>query len=81
MTQLVSGHTKTKPAFRKSGDSVRLFDPWKKEYLHLSGTGTTKNTTYAWIGTKRQAKTLRDQAVESGQQWPYKAVSSEGVTQ
>lgn len=81
MTQLVTGNSKAKPAFRKSGNSVRFFDPWRKEYLHLSGTGTTRGTAYAWIGTKRQARTLRDQAAERGEHWPYKAVSSEGVDQ
>lgn len=52
---------------------VRLWDPAAKAWLHLSGTGMTTDPAYAWTGTKRQARTLRDRSLAAGQAWPYRA--------
>ena len=54
--------------------TIRLQHRKTREYLHLSGAGTVKGTGTAWIGYKRQARTLRERALVAGQTWPFKAV-------
>lgn len=47
------------------------------EYLHLAGEGVVSGTTFAWLGTRKQARNLRDKAVQKGQEWLFKAVNSD----
>ncbi|MBM2293781.1 hypothetical protein JQX09_17780 [Sulfitobacter pseudonitzschiae] len=80
MTQILNGIMSVKTQYSTSSRHVRFKKPDTDEYLHLSGTGVTKGTTYAWIGTKAQARTLRDRAKSNGQDWPFKAVSPEELS-
>lgn len=54
-------------------DMIRLKDPLTGEYLHLSGTGRTKNVAWSWLGTHQQARTLRERVLERGEGWPWRA--------
>ena len=79
MTQITIGapklvsHYETVPKNR-----VRFRDPNTKQYLHLSGRGFTRGTDYAWIGTRAQARALRDQALAEDREWPFTAVKAKG---
>jgi hypothetical protein len=59
---------------------IRLRDPATEEFLHLSGSGTTRDETYAWIGFKHQARALRAKAIAAGQPWPFRAVRRHDTT-
>lgn len=50
---------------------VRLKNPETRRFLHLSGEGETDGETYAWLGYRHQADTLRDRAAVRGEAWPY----------
>lgn len=52
---------------------VRMRDPSTGRYLHLSGEGDTDKIAYAWLGYRRQAKVLRDRALQRGEAFPFKA--------
>lgn len=80
MTQVVTGSPKLKTELPTSNKNrVRFRDPKTKEYLHLSGTGRTKGTDYAWIGTRVQARAIRDRALSEDQPWPFIAVRPKGA--
>ncbi|WP_371398870.1 hypothetical protein [Marinovum algicola] len=53
---------------------IRLRDRSTGEYLHLSGAGRTLDVTWSWLGTRQQARTLRDRALTLGEDWPWRAV-------
>lgn len=53
---------------------VRLQNPDTGEFLHTSGTGTVHGIKWSWIGFRRQAKNLRSQFTDRGNDWPYKMV-------
>lgn len=55
----------------------RLRDPKSREYLHLSGKGSTAGTDYAWAGTRRQAEKLGERAVARGDVWPFEIMEDE----
>ncbi len=55
----------------KAKDKVRLRDPKTGNLLHLSGAGTTTDTTWSWLGYRHQAKTLRTRATTKGEDWPF----------
>jgi len=67
-------------ANRLAQNMIRLRDPNTEEFLHLSGSGTTRDATYAWIGFKHQARALRAKAIASGQPWPFRAVRRHDTT-
>jgi len=54
-----------------SKNKIRLRNPATGEYLHLSGTGTTRTTAYAWLGCRYQAAVIKQRATQAGQPWPY----------
>ncbi|MGB1390964.1 MAG: hypothetical protein ACPG61_18975 [Paracoccaceae bacterium] len=58
-------------AHRHAPHLIRLRVPETGEYLHMSGTGRTRNRHYAWLGLPRQARILRDRAHVRGEPWPY----------
>ena len=74
VTHITSGLPKIKTEYRAQKPKVRFRIPGTKQYLHLSGTGVTNGTEYAWNGTKAQARALRDRAAAEGWDWPFKAV-------
>lgn len=75
MTQVVTGSARVQIEFQTSQKNrVRFQNPKTKEYLHLSGTGRTTGTDYAWIGTRAQARAIRDRALSGDQPWPFIAV-------
>ncbi|GLT08032.1 hypothetical protein GCM10007928_02630 [Sulfitobacter porphyrae] len=78
MSQIVTGNTRVKTDFRNNSLDVRFRDPETGRYLHLSGAGLTTGTAYAWIGTRKQARTLKERAVARGEDWPFRAVSAGG---
>lgn len=49
----------------------RLQNPDTGLFLHLSGRGEVKGTTYAWSGTPTQAEALRAQARANRKPFPY----------
>jgi hypothetical protein len=49
-----------------------LFDPETRTYLHMSGTGTTRDATWAWSGTIAQARSLQTFYAESGAPFPFR---------
>lgn len=55
----------------------QLFDPETRTYLHLSGTGTTSDATYAWSGTVTQARTLHERAMIRREPWPWQLLHPE----
>ncbi|WP_299938630.1 hypothetical protein [uncultured Pelagimonas sp.] len=61
------------PKTRENRDDslIRLRDPVARSYLHLSGSGTTKDINYSWLGSRAQAKRLQAQAERRGQDWPF----------
>ncbi|MBM1814525.1 hypothetical protein [Pseudosulfitobacter pseudonitzschiae] len=79
MTQFTSHLPKTD--YHRPKPKVRFRMPGTKQYLHLSGTGVTHGTEYAWNGTKAQARALRDRAAMEGQDWPFKTVKRIEVTE
>lgn len=72
MVQIVTGMMVPKGGRRKDR-AIRLFDPSTGRWLHMSAKGQTADATYAWRGTKAQARTLRDRAKIRGEDWPYRA--------
>ncbi|MCB1401277.1 MAG: hypothetical protein KDJ82_16285 [Rhodobacteraceae bacterium] len=52
-------------------DKLRLRDPETGAFLHMAGTGTTQVLAWAWLGTARQAETLRERALARGEDWPF----------
>lgn len=74
MTHITSGLPKIKTEYRTEKPKVRFKHRVTGEYLHLSGSGATRGTRYAWNGTRAQARRLRDKALASGAEWPFKAV-------
>ncbi len=72
MTQVISGAPSTDLQHR--APKVRLKHLVTGKYLHLSAECTIKGTTYAWSGSKRQARTIRARAIARGEEWPFKAV-------
>lgn len=53
---------------------VRLFNPVSGNYLHLSASGETGDFSLSWLGFKHQAETLRKQAENRGEDWPFKII-------
>lgn len=53
---------------------VRLQDPATGEFLHMSGSRTTKTEIWAWLGHRYQAETLQKRAKARGEEWPYQPV-------
>ena len=49
----------------------RLWNAQTGRYLHLSGSGETRDETYSWLGYKYQANNLRIETVKRGDPWPY----------
>ena len=80
MTHITSGLPKIKTEYRAQKPKVRFRIPGTNQYLHLSGSGVTSGTKYAWNGTKAQARALRDRAAAEGRDWPFKAVKRIEVT-
>lgn len=82
MTQVTIGTTKLKSNYEGvPKNRVRFRDPKTKEYLHLTGTGRTLGTDYAWVGTRPQARALRDRALSENSDWPFAAVKANGGDQ
>jgi len=50
---------------------VRLRNPATGAWLHLSGSGETRDRALSWSGTRKQAETLADRAGKRGEPWPY----------
>lgn len=61
----------TQPADDKRKRLWRLWNPATRQYLHLSGLGEVKGTTYAWSGKIRQIEALEAHAAKRGEPWPY----------
>lgn len=59
----------------KAAKKFYLRDRNTGAFLHLSGTGATKDTDYAWAGTLTQAACLQSRAAAKGADWPYAPVS------
>lgn len=79
MTQITVGMAPTKTQFQDGmKNRVRLKIIGTKQYLHLSGSGCTRGTDYAWVGTRAQARALRDRALSEDRAWPYTAVKAKG---
>jgi hypothetical protein len=57
-----------------SKSKVRLHDPKTGAFLHLSGTGTTANQHWSWLGHMHQADTLKHRAKAHGEDWPFRQV-------
>lgn len=80
MTQITVGAPKLKTHYEAvPKNRVRFRDPSTKRYLHLSGSGCTRGTDYAWVGTRAQARALRDRALAENREWPFTAVKAKGV--
>ena len=82
MTQVTIGSPKLKSNYEGvPKNRVRFRDPHTGEYLHLSGSGRTRGTDYAWVGTRAQARALRDRALSEDRDWPYMPVKAKGGRQ
>jgi hypothetical protein len=57
-----------------SKSKVRLHDPKTGAFLHLSGTSTTANQHWSWLGHMHQADTLKHRAKARGEDWPFQPV-------
>ena len=80
MTQITVGAPKLKTHYETvPKNRVRFRDPNTRRYLHLSGCGCTRGTDYAWVGTRAQARALRDKALAEDREWPFTAVKAKGV--
>ncbi len=53
---------------------VRLQNPHTGDFLHLSGSGSTRDVNLSWLGFIRQADTLRERAAVRGEDFPFVAV-------
>lgn len=53
--------------------SMRLRNPATGKFMHQDCKGETSDETFAWSGSPKQARTLRDRA----EAWPYKRVPIE----
>lgn len=60
-----------------SKSKVRLRDPKTGAFLHLSGTRTTTNQHWSWLGHMHQADTLKQRANARGEYWPFQQVPRE----
>lgn len=58
-------------------NKLRLRDPITGHFLHLSGTGMTPGVNLAWLGTMRQADTLKQRAKAHGEDWTLQPVPRE----
>ncbi len=58
---------------------VRLFDPVNRSYLHMSGQGLAKETTWSWRGYRYQANVLRRRALNAGKDWPFTTVPADEI--
>lgn len=65
---------------RRPWDKIRLRNPATRGWLHLSGHGETDNLDWSWLGTREQARTLRDRARTRGDAWPFRAVHRDDAT-
>lgn len=59
---------------------VHLFDPESRDYLHMSGQGLARGSTWSWRGHRYQANALRRRALNAGQSWPFITVPADEVT-
>jgi len=59
----------------QSKSKVRLRDPSTGKFLHMSGSGTTTNQHWSWLGHMHQAETLKQRAKTRGEDWPFQQVS------
>lgn len=55
-------------------DMIRLRNNDTGEWLHTSGTGTTKSLAWSWLGFSYQAAALRAEHKARGQDWPFTPV-------
>lgn len=55
-------------------DKIYLVDDGTGDFLHLSGSGRTRNPDWAWLGFKHQAETLKQRAKASGSDFPFRPV-------
>ncbi|KIC36097.1 hypothetical protein RA27_22415 [Ruegeria sp. ANG-R] len=46
---------------------VRLFEPKRRMYLHMSGLGVVKDSIWSWRGHRYQANALRRHALKADQ--------------
>lgn len=76
MVLIVSGYTRPGHDSAVPTGLVRLFNPTTQRFLHLSGTGEVRGTTWAWLGTRNQARRLAAGQVD----WPYKITSREDLS-
>lgn len=58
---------------------VRLFDPESRYYLHMSGQGLAKGSTWAWRGHRYQAHALRCRALTAGEDWPFVTIPADEI--
>jgi hypothetical protein len=57
----------------------RLINPITNKYLHMSGSGETKNETYAWLGYAYQAEVLLNRARVRNDDFPYEFVERQDL--
>jgi hypothetical protein len=50
---------------------IRLRNEATGAWLHLSGSGETRDRAQSWAGTRDQAANLRKRAEARGEPWPY----------
>lgn len=50
---------------------LRLVNVETGEFLHMSGSGTTRTQDWAWLGFRGQAETLKDRAEMRGEPFPF----------
>lgn len=62
-----------------SRSMVRLRDPETKAFLHMSGSSTTPNTNWSWLGYQYQAETLKKRAKIRGENWPFQLVDRDSL--
>lgn len=73
MTQRVIRTLDANQAFalaRRAGFLIRLRDEAGR-YLHLNGIDLTDGPTWAWCGTRAQARNLRAAWTARGDGWPF----------
>lgn len=74
MTIHHAAHRRPAYSVQHADRMIRLKDMSTRQYLHLSGSGTTRDIDQAWLGYIHQADTLRKRAVTRGDPWPFTKV-------
>ena len=75
MTLMFADIKKQAFATMQTRRKIRLRITATGELLHMSGSGTTSDVHYSWLGTHAQADTLESRARAKDEPWPFSRIT------